>query len=127
LSRCSHLDCRAALVAGAAAILGPHGPDHAPLDRGNVELLVAVVAKRAQRAAAAGTSAAAGLRLDPPFSARQMIWQRAHRRYPLGGCPFGRSAVGDLGLAFELFQGKLELLDLERELLRGLAEVMRRS
>src|SRR3546814_1767631 len=39
------------LVAGAAAILGPHGADDAPLDRGDVELLVAVVAKRAQRAA----------------------------------------------------------------------------
>src|SRR3546814_7913395 len=43
------------LVAGAAAILGPHGADDAPLNRSNVELLVAVVAKRAQRAAAIGT------------------------------------------------------------------------
>src|SRR3546814_5573743 len=72
------------LVAGAAAILGPHGADDAPLDRGDVELLVAVVAKRAQRAAAIGTGATAGLGLDPPFSAQPMIGQGAHRRYPPG-------------------------------------------
>ena len=104
-------------VAGAAAILGPHGADDAPLDRGDVELL-----ERTQRAAAIGTGAASGFRLDPPFGARQMIGQCAHRRYPFGRCPFARSAVGDLSLAFELFQGKLELLDLERELLGGPAE-----
>ena len=78
--------------------------------------------QRAQRAAAIGTGAAAGLGLDPPFRARQMIGQCAHRRYPFGGCPLTRSAVGDLSLAFEFFEGQLELLDLERELLRGLAE-----
>src|SRR3546814_19168203 len=33
-------------VAGAAAILGPHGADDAPLNRGNVELLVAVLPAR---------------------------------------------------------------------------------
>src|SRR3546814_9618761 len=48
-------------VAGAAAILGPHGADDAPLDRGDVELLVAVIAQRTQRAAAIGTGATAGL------------------------------------------------------------------
>src|SRR3546814_5069904 len=53
------------LVAGAAAILGPHGADDAPLNRSNVELLAAVVDKRAQRAAAIGTGADAGLGLDP--------------------------------------------------------------
>src|SRR3546814_3570648 len=71
-------------VAGAAAILGPHGADDAPLDRGNVELLVTVVTKRAQCAAAIGTGAAAGLGLDPPLGARQMVGQCAHRRYPFG-------------------------------------------
>src|SRR3546814_1183915 len=82
-------------VAGAAAILGPHGADDAPLDRGNVELLVTVVTKRAQCAAAIGTGAAAGLGLDPPFGARQMVGQRAHRRYPFGRC----SIRGELGRA----------------------------
>src|SRR3546814_19374143 len=48
-------------VAGAAAILGPHGADDAPLNRGNVELLVAVLPERAQRAAAIGTGAGTGL------------------------------------------------------------------
>src|SRR3546814_2089503 len=38
-------------VAGAAAILGPHGADNAPLDRRDVELLIAVVPERTQRAA----------------------------------------------------------------------------
>src|SRR3546814_18341419 len=42
-------------VAGAAAILGPHGADNAPLDRRDVELLIAVVPERTQRAAAIGT------------------------------------------------------------------------
>jgi hypothetical protein len=76
LAACDRLHRRRCLddpVAGAAAILGPHGADHAPLDRGNVQLLVAVVAQRTQRAAAIGTGAATGLGLDPPFSARQMI------------------------------------------------------
>src|SRR3546814_19822421 len=71
-------------VAGAASILGPHGADDAPLDRGDVELLVAVIAQRTQRAAAIGTGATAGLGLDPPFSAQPMIGQGAHRRYPPG-------------------------------------------
>src|SRR3546814_18211029 len=48
-------------VAGAAAILGPHGADDAPLNRGNVELLVAVLPERAQRAAAIGTGAGTGI------------------------------------------------------------------
>src|SRR3546814_11153683 len=83
------------LVAGAAAILGPHGADDAPLNRSNVELLVAVVAKRAQRAAAIGTGAAAGLGLDPPFGPRQMIGTCAHRWGSLGGGPVrGREGGG---------------------------------
>src|SRR3546814_14585790 len=84
-----------------------------------VEQLIAVDPERTQRAAAIGTGAAAGLGLDPPFGARQMIGQCAHRRYRLGRYPLGRSVVGDLGLAFELFQGKLAVLDLEPELLPG--------
>src|SRR3546814_19501349 len=55
LAACNGLRRRrslADLVAGAEAILGPHGADDEPLDRGDVELLVAVVAKRAQHAAA---------------------------------------------------------------------------
>src|SRR3546814_15890980 len=67
-------------VAGAAAILGPHGADDAPLDRGDVELLVAVIAQRTQRAAAIGTGATAGLGLDPPFRAQQMIGRSEARR-----------------------------------------------
>src|SRR3546814_4763255 len=51
-----------------------------------------------------------------------MVGQCAHRRYPFGRCSIRGAAVRDLGLAFELFQGKLELFDLERELLRRLAE-----
>lgn len=43
--------CLDDLVTGAAAILGPHGADDAPLDRGNIELLIAVVSQRTQRAA----------------------------------------------------------------------------
>src|SRR3546814_8935498 len=66
-------------VAGAAAILGPHGADDAPLNRGNVELLVAVLPERAQRAAAIGTGAGTGLGLDAPFGARQMIGQQIGR------------------------------------------------
>src|SRR3546814_1666691 len=46
----------------------------------------------------------------------------AHRRYPLGGHPVGRSAIRDLGFAFEFFESELELFDLQRELLRRLAE-----
>src|SRR3546814_13291477 len=51
-----------------------------------------------------------------------MIGQGAHRRYPLGGHPVGRSAIRDLGFAFEFFESELELFDLQRELLRRLAE-----
>src|SRR3546814_6984508 len=51
-----------------------------------------------------------------------MVGKCAHRRYPFGRCSIRGAAVRDLGLAFELFQGKLELFDLERELLRRLAE-----
>src|SRR3546814_13085081 len=66
-------------VAGAAAILGPHGADNAPLDRRDVELLIAVVPERTRRAAAIGTGAAAGLGLDPPFGARQQIGRASWR------------------------------------------------
>src|SRR3546814_857472 len=82
LAACYRLHRRRSLddpVAGAAAILGPDGSDDAPLDRRDVELLVAVVPERTQRAAAIGTGAVAGLGLDPPFGARQMIGQGAHR------------------------------------------------
>ncbi|MEO5650376.1 MAG: hypothetical protein ABIR03_10705, partial [Ginsengibacter sp.] len=68
------------------------------------------------------TGAAAGFGLDPPFGARQMIGQRAHRRRSLGGCPTRLAAVRDLGFAFEFIKGELELFDLESELLRRLAE-----
>ena len=92
------------LVAGAAAILGPHGSNDAPLDRGDVELLVAVLPERAQRAAAIGTGAVAGLGLDPSFGARQMIGQRAHRRGSVGGRPrasprTGRRSCGEAAQA----------------------------
>ena len=82
------------LVAGAAAILGPHGSNDAPLDRGDGELLVAILPERAQRAAAIGTGAVAGLGLDPSFGARQMIGQRAHRRGSVGGRPRASPRTG---------------------------------
>src|SRR3546814_16169727 len=51
-----------------------------------------------------------------------MSGQRAHRRGSLGGRRVRGAAVRDLGFAFELLEGELELLDLQRELLRGLAK-----
>ena len=50
-----------------------------------------------------------------------MIGQGAHG-HPFGARRVSRSAIRDLGFAFELLEGELELLDLQRELLRGLAE-----
>ena len=61
------------------------------------------------------------LKLPDDIGARQVIGQCAHG-HPFGARRVSRSAVGDLGFAFEFFEGQLELLDLERELLRGLAE-----
>src|SRR3546814_17939436 len=51
-----------------------------------------------------------------------MVGICAHRRYPFSRCSIRGAAVRDLGLAFELFPGKLERFGLERELLRRLAE-----
>lgn len=77
LGRCRGLND---LIAGAAAILGPHGPNHAPLHGQHIEHLVAVFAQGAQGAATIGAGAAACRRFDPAFLARQMRRQRPDRR-----------------------------------------------
>lgn len=67
------------LLAGPARVFGPHGADHAPLDGSNIKHLVAVFAKRAQNAAAIGTSTTTCFRFDPAFDTRQVIGQLTDR------------------------------------------------
>lgn len=67
------------LLAGAAAILGPDGPNDTPLHWNGIEHLIAVLPQRPQRPAAVRTGATALLGLDPLLLTRQMGGQRPNR------------------------------------------------
>jgi|TARA_R100000501_G_scaffold17256_1_gene31943 hypothetical protein len=88
------------------------------MDRRDIQLLIAVVAQRTERAAAIGKGAAPDLELDPPFGALQMIGQCAHRRGSLGGRSVGGAAVCYLGFAFELIEGELVTEGIDQRIAR---------
>lgn|GEM_PF-3824627 len=111
------------LLAGPAAIFGPHRSDDAPLDGEQVEHLVAVLAERAQRPAASRAGTVSSLGFNPTLGARQMGRQAANRCWALAADGFRLGDIRDGGFAFQLFQCQLELLDLAGELLGRLPEV----
>ncbi|EZP69660.1 hypothetical protein BV96_04063 [Sphingomonas paucimobilis] len=111
------------LLAGPAGILGPHGADDAPLHRRHVEHLVAVLAQRAQGAAAIGAGAASRFRFDPALAAVKMTGELTDRcRALVAGCRCRCGNISNSGFAFQFLKRQFELLDLAAELLRRLAE-----
>jgi len=109
-------------VAGVAAQLRPHMPDHLEAGANILQHLGYIFAELPQPAAAVGTRFVAG-RMGVDL-ARKMLGQRAAKRLGGGGTPFWSSGsrffdgVGGL----QVFQLELKLLDLAEDLLALRAE-----